>query len=144
MNIQRAKKFHLSGINRLIAMYGFVPLKPEFLNQRDIGVVATGDNGAIVGFTWLGLMAGNRLAYSDYTVIDPVHGKAGIALAMFKYAVQQSRKVGCATILAGCKRDEHHGKLMSSALKMGMKADAAPYTVMVGDVAECAKILGVA
>ncbi len=143
MIIQRAKRFHLNGINALIAQYRMSPLKPEYLNHRDIGVVAVDDSGKVVGFTWLGLMAGNKMAFSDYSLVDPTHAKSGIAVGMFKFGIEKLKKVGCDLIVASCRRDDHHDRLIASAQKIGMVFDSVPYTAMYGSVTECSKILGV-
>lgn len=90
MYTERAKKHHLPGINALLQKYGPVSVRPEMINHRDIGIVAMDDAGAVVGFTWLGLMAGNHLGYSEFSAAD----SAEIAREMNLALVASAKKCG--------------------------------------------------
>jgi N-acetylglutamate synthase-like GNAT family acetyltransferase len=129
MNVRRAKKTDLGGIQELMALYGHkMTVEGHHINHRDVSLVAVTDDGQIVGFVWAGLMAQNKVAYLDKFVVHPEHAgkKVGHALALKAFEI--GKKLGVQDVFGIIKRDAYHDKSAINALKMAFSADREPYT----------------
>lgn len=126
MQIRRAKRRDLEGINALLNGYAFHTLDRSYINHRDISIVAE-DNKRIVGFLWVGLMRQNKQGYIDHFVVDPVytHKKVGKQLAVEALAV--SLKLGVEEVFGIIAKGKHFDKSGFNALRMAIGSDGHEY-----------------
>lgn len=136
ITVRRATKEDLPAIRELRSKYtkGMADLTPAHFNKKDIALQARDDNGKLVGFTWIGLMAGSTLGYSDHTIVDPAYLKQGVTKLLFSEVTKIAKQRGCKQCFAITRRDEFHNSIvfgadkLSKAADLGMYAAIEPYT----------------
>ena len=136
MLVRKARRTDLEAINQLQNLYGKMQVEAKLINHRDLSLVAIDEKtGAIIGFCWGGLMAGNSLIYIDKVVADPKWAKKGVINALYRDLLKLGTKIGVKTAIGLIRQDEFHERSAVNALKLAFAADAVPYTYVFGDIA---------
>jgi GNAT superfamily N-acetyltransferase len=130
--IARAKTCELAAIRRLLSCAG-MELGAEHLNRRDIALVAK-DADRVVGFLWIGLMAGHKVAYIDKFVVAAEARGRGVGNALAQAALAECKKRGVKEVHGFIRQDTSHAASSMNALKMALGADPHPYTYVRGQI----------
>lgn len=128
-----AKPKHFNDINELQKAYGLRSIEPLSINHRDISLVALDVQGRVVGFIWMGLMAGNTRGYIDHFVVLPDYAKQGVGFQLGKALYDRAFKRGVREVFGVIRHNEFHDKSAMNALKFGLVAHSEPYTYVCGE-----------
>lgn len=131
--IVRPKIQDLPGIQTLALNRGNMSVGQEHLNRRDIALVAK-DASKIVGFLWIGLMAGNSMAYIDKFTVAQNYAGRGVGHALASAALMACKKRGVTEVHGFIRQDASHAASSMNALKMALGADSHPYTYVRGQI----------
>lgn len=132
--IRRATDQDLPGINRLTHRYRLEPVRSEFINNRDICLVAD-VGGQIRGYIWAGLMARNTFAYVCGFAVDPEFTGSGIGTQLSRELLRVARMKGVKSFVATVENGPFHDACAVNALKCGAGAADKEHTLLVGDLA---------
>lgn len=124
----------LPAIDHLMNQYGKMSVSPEHINRRDIALQARTDNGALVGFIWMGVMAKGTFGYVDKFTVDPAYAGQGVGRLLANRLLSECQTRGVRTVHGFIRQDEYHDKSGVNALKMAMGADPLPYTFVTSDI----------
>ena len=142
MRVRRANKNDLPGINTLSLKYGWGELPPEFLNRRDIAIVALDDDNIVRGFIWAGLMAQNKCGYIDWFMVDPNLASKGVGHMLCHRLVVVANKLKVNYLLANVQHNQYHDQSAVNALKIGLKPFQTQCTTFLGLTKNMMELLG--
>ena len=131
--IRRATQEDLSQIHGLCLKYGLESMRPEFINSRDICLVAD-IGGKIGGYIWAGLMARNTFAYVCGFTVDPQYSKQRVGENLAKELLRVARMKGVRSFVATIKQDKYHDQCAVNCLKAGAGAAPESCTLITGDL----------
>lgn len=134
MQIKKATKDDFPAIHHLLGKYGKFTVSKKHLNHRDISVVAYTDEGECVGFVWVGLMAGNSVAYVDKLCVSPEYARQKVGLKLAALAIKLSVERGVREVFGIIKQDKYHDRSAMNALRSAIGADQEPYTYVRADL----------
>jgi N-acetylglutamate synthase-like GNAT family acetyltransferase len=134
MHIHKASKQDLPAIRMLMQSYGKMVVGPEHVNQRDIALCARDDEGRLVGFLYMGLMAQNKVGYLDKFCVDRGLAGKGVGSALAMACFEAAKKRGVREVFGVIRQDEFHEKSAMNALKMAFGAHKEPYTYVSADL----------
>lgn len=139
--IRKANKSDLPGIRALMDTHDTMSIDADYINNRDISLVAYAEEGTLIGFIWFGIMCNGKLAYIDKLSVHPEyqHQKVGNQLCMASLEELKKRKV--TNIIGFVKQDEYHAPALVNAMRMAFYSDNVTYTGIQASVARITKEL---
>lgn len=142
--ITKATKADLPAIQDLMSKYdNKCKIEAYHLNNKDLNRQVRTEDGTLVGFAWIGLMAGKKVAYADKLVVHPDFHHRGIPGMMFKELITEGLRLGVEEMFGIIRQDEYHDASAVSTLKVAVGADLLPYTYVRASLKHMAKELGI-
>jgi N-acetylglutamate synthase-like GNAT family acetyltransferase len=138
--IRRANPSDIPAIHSLNRAYALEQMPEEFLNSRDICLVAE-TGGKVAGYIWAGLMARNTFAYVAGFAVDPTLSKQGIGERLAKELLRVARMKGVKSFVATIKQDKYHDQCAVNCLKAGAGAAPESCTFITGNTDRMVKNL---
>lgn len=130
IRVIRATKKHVRGLEHLFLEIGKFKFDANRINNRDLSLVAV-DNGLVVGFMWVGLMANNTVGYVDWYSVMPSYRRKGVGKLLAAKTIPLCQKKKVQYVFGIIKHDEFHSASGGNALQLGGAGiDPVAYTLV--------------
>lgn len=133
MRALKANRQDLDGINSICAKYGIKTVAPEYINSKDLSLVAK-DGNKVVGFIWCGILCQGTKGYIDCFVVDPEYQGMGVGQLLAHKLLKVALKKGVRETFGIIAHGAYHDNSAMNALKMAMMAAPKTYTYVYADV----------
>lgn len=133
MNIRQANLLDLPRINFLIQSYSLAPIDANFINDKDMSIVAEKDN-KIVGFVWGGVMANQSLVFIDYLTVDGMYANTNIGHKMVNALLKIGKERGSRIAITNVLMNKFYYRSKGIAERVGMIKVPHKCALLLGDI----------